>query len=88
VQIPLGKEHLDENEYNIINDVYESVMSPLVSESDVTYLTEMEDDSLNKRPVLLLVEDNIDIRVQLAANFQSKYNIKLASDGFPGSRIQ
>jgi DNA-binding response OmpR family regulator len=84
VQIPLGKEHLDENEYIIVNDVYESFIAPLVSRSDVTYLTEMVDDSLNKRPVLLLVEDNIDIRVQLADNFQSKYNIKLASDGVVG----
>jgi signal transduction histidine kinase/DNA-binding response OmpR family regulator len=84
VQFPLGKEHLDKNEYNILNELPETVMSPLLSGSEVNYLTEKEDGSLNKKPVLLLVEDNIDIRAQLADNFQSKYNIKLASDGVVG----
>ena len=84
VQFPLGKEHLGKNEYNILNELPESVISPFVSGSDVNYLIKKEGGLPNKKPVLLLVEDNIDIMVQLTDNFQSKYNIKLASDGVVG----
>jgi signal transduction histidine kinase/DNA-binding response OmpR family regulator/ligand-binding sensor domain-containing protein len=84
VQFPLGKEHLDKNEYSILPDIPESVISPFVSGSEINYLTEKEDKLSGKRPVLLLVEDNTDIKMHLADNFKSEYNVKFASDGVVG----
>ncbi len=84
VEFPLGKEHLNPNEYNVLNDLPESVtVIPLPGEQ-YAGLPEKEEGLLHKKPILLLVEDNIDIRVQLADNFQSKYAIKHASDGVVG----
>ena len=84
VRFPLGKEHLDKSEYSIMTEFNEPVISTIVSGSEIDSVIEEKEDIAGKKPVLLLVEDNNDIRIYLADNLQSKYNIKVASDGVVG----
>jgi signal transduction histidine kinase/DNA-binding response OmpR family regulator/ligand-binding sensor domain-containing protein len=84
VHFPLGREHLGTDEFTVLNELPEYVSIARLQNDDVSLLKEQEEGSEHRKPVILLVEDNIDIRVQLADNFQSKYTIRHASDGVVG----
>ena len=87
VRIPLGKNHLKENEYVILNyqpDDEKSIgalnneyFNSETGEKDFT--TEEEG-----KPAVLIVDDNRDLRDQLRENLESIYNISLAVDGVAG----
>jgi len=84
VQFPLGREHLSTDEFTVLDELPESVAITRLQIEDVPPSQEPDEGSNLKKPVILLVEDNIDIRVQLADNFQSRYTIRHSSDGVVG----
>ncbi len=85
VQFPLGKKHLKESEFIQLNAMPESVayvpefqnnMGKDISDQDGKYKDE--------HPVILIVEDNVDIRLQLNDNLNREYVIREAIDGIAG----
>lgn len=89
VQIPLGKSHLNENEYVVLKDHPDAnrsieAINPAYFNDDST-----QRDSHNKkkgRPIVLIVDDNRDLRNQLSDNLESMYNISVAVDGIAGMK--
>jgi len=87
VVVPLGKEHLGENEYVEIESRTEGQTGagiPMESpEADST--AEREEKAEEKgRPVILIVDDNRDMRSQLSEDLDELYNVRLAVDGISG----
>lgn len=86
VLIPLGTEHLNESEFFILKDIPENLKhfkSPQITFNDGAE-SEEELSGEDGKPVILIVEDNRDIREQLADSLESAYNIKEAVDGISG----
>ena len=85
VQIPLGKDHLDESEFILTKGIREfSAFVPELHENRKEVRQEKEVISKDEKPILLIVEDNRDIRMQLADNFNREYIIVEAIDGVAG----
>ncbi|MBN2214506.1 MAG: response regulator [Bacteroidales bacterium] len=89
IKIPLGKDHLKENEYVIVNPD-ETKDDPLIVKCRSSENKSMDDkdadaDSMGAdRPVVLIVEDNDDVRQHIAENFEKEYIIKQARHGREG----
>jgi DNA-binding response OmpR family regulator len=83
VQIPLGKNHLKESEFIILKtdrtDHPLQQNQPEINEE--TGIPEHDVQLNEAKPILLVVEDNRDIRSQLADNFNKEYIIVEAIDG-------
>ena len=85
VTLRLGKDHLKESEFILLKEAPESV--PFIPESHDDpgkIISHKEAIIKNKNPTLLIVEDNRDIRMQLADNFSRDYFILEAIDGEAG----
>jgi len=82
---PLGKDHLNEYEFVLLKGLPETVaFLPNLFEKTENDKTNQELKSTDRNPVLLIVEDNRDIRIQIAENFDKDYNIYEAIDGVSG----
>jgi DNA-binding response OmpR family regulator len=85
VTLPLGKEHLKESEFILLEKVPET-------EGFISALRDIPDEVMPDRevkvsdgkPVILIVEDNLDIRTQLSDNLSHQYFIEEAIDGLAG----
>jgi DNA-binding response OmpR family regulator len=86
VQIPLGKDHLNESEFIVIPNIQENVtLKPfLYDDPEKDILSYKEVRTNHEKPVILLVEDNKDIRMQLSDNLNSDYTVLEAIDGVAG----
>jgi signal transduction histidine kinase/DNA-binding response OmpR family regulator/ligand-binding sensor domain-containing protein len=86
VQIPLGKNHLNESEFILTKHMPESVaFAPELYENKEEPMPEEgEVNSTIGNPVILIVEDNRDIRSQLTDNLKMDYLIIEAIDGVAG----
>lgn len=76
---PLGKDHLEESEFTLLNDLPESFA--LVPELYGIMDIERPEQIAKSAPILLIVEDNVDIRIHLTENLNRDYNIYEAIDG-------
>ena len=68
----------------------DSKPTPSVFPSPIELLTEMPDqlpDAKTDKPILLIVEDNVDMRRFLCDNFISDYQVVSASDGLEGLEL-
>ena len=87
VIVPLGKDHLSENEYVEIKNRTEGKIAVGISmdshEGDASSEREEKDGEKGK-PLILIVDDNRDMRGQLAENLEEIYNVRLAIDGISG----
>jgi signal transduction histidine kinase/DNA-binding response OmpR family regulator/ligand-binding sensor domain-containing protein len=87
VTLPLGKDHLKEQDYLLLKKTpeFKGAKSLLVSDDDVLENKEVVkmQEQPAKKPLLLIVEDNRDIRMQLSDNLQ-EYTIQEAVDGVAG----
>jgi DNA-binding response OmpR family regulator len=83
VEIPLGKEHLRDSEFILLDDMPETA-SKMTSEK--SELTDAEEVIISKveNPILLIVEDNSDVRMHMTDNFRQDYIIYQAVDGISG----
>jgi DNA-binding response OmpR family regulator len=85
VTIPLGIGHLNESEYVILSKIPEII--GYVPDTQI-YTDEITDDRITAlqggKPLMLIVEDNVDIRSQLRVNFRNDYAVIEAEDGVAG----
>lgn len=87
VTVPIGKDHLGEDEYvEMKSRPEEKFTAGMTLERQGTETaTEREDrDEEKGRPVILVVEDNRDMRSQLTENLGELYSVRLAVDGISG----
>jgi signal transduction histidine kinase/ligand-binding sensor domain-containing protein/DNA-binding response OmpR family regulator len=83
VSIPLGKDHLKESEFILLKEAPEAVVFMPEFQDNIEEAIQ-EGRSADEKPVLLIVEDNRDIRMQLADNLNLDYVILQAIDGVAG----
>jgi DNA-binding response OmpR family regulator len=85
VIIPLGKDHLNESEFILLKEAPENEFSRIqLHENPEEIVLQQEVMPKNERPIILIVEDNRDIRLQLADNFNHQYTIQEAINGKDG----
>ncbi len=85
VLLPIGKNHLDASEFILLIEAPECIdfRSGLNIHKEDAYPEETEKTQA-KKPSLLVVEDNRDIRMQLSDNLSGLYTILEAIDGVSG----
>lgn len=85
VEVPLGKSHLNEPEFILLKNLPGSgIFVPEVYEQ-IDAVTSHQENLLNiEKPVILIVEDNRDIRMQLIDNLNLEYTLVEAVDGIAG----
>ena len=87
VAMPLGKDHLKENEYLIKTpeEVGESMKwSAILEEGEKRVKTEEEETGEGENPQILIVEDNPDVRMHILENLEEEFLIKEAANGEEG----
>ena len=88
VEIPLGNEHLSPEEIVDIEIPYKHVLanmhSPQIKTPDFTWLQETPDKSPTGAPLVLVVEDNVEVLQYIKSIFESHYKIVSASNGLEG----
>ena len=87
VTMPLGKEHLKENEYIIKSpgEVGESMKwSAILEEGKSRTRAEEEETVEGGNPQILIVEDNPDLRMHILENLEEEFLIKEAANGEEG----
>jgi len=92
VRFPLGKDHLKENEYVILENKVEIDFkkTEIADESTETTVTEQEEispDTDSEKPIILIVEDNSDIRIHISNNFEEEFQVNEAIDGSAGLKM-
>lgn len=87
VIIPLGKGHLQESEYLEIRDVPDSISvnkDPLKGYLNTDSDEREQGNEEKGKPVILIVDDNRDMRNHLVDNLDSLYSVRTAVDGIAG----
>jgi signal transduction histidine kinase/DNA-binding response OmpR family regulator/ligand-binding sensor domain-containing protein len=85
VKIPLGKEFLNDGEFIILNKMHSGyILQHDLEKSSSTNDYDGEAIPAGGKPILLIVEDNMDIRLQLRDNLSDSYHIIEAIDGIAG----
>jgi len=98
ILMPLGKEHLEENEIVITTEEHSSLLKRVGSErlrmpktidEDIEIegkeqITELEKPKSNDFPIILIVEDNADLRQYIHNSMQLSYQIIEAENGKDG----
>ena len=88
VKIPLGKGHLEPEEIceQFINETEKSHVSNDLINYEKTKTTKYDIDSVanTEKPLLLVIEDNSDVRKYIKDNLDKDYNIAEAVDGEDG----
>jgi DNA-binding response OmpR family regulator len=90
VLIPLGKEHLKKDEYEMmeLDDLDHSLSSRLIlSESEQISPEDFLSDEQNGKPQLVVVEDDPDVRAHLIENLAELFSITQAVDGEEGMKM-
>ena len=87
VRLPLGKEHLhkdeiiDQDDFKKSETVYEDLVAESIGEPETEKSTVTADDH---QPVLLIVEDNADMRHYIGKIFSDHYKVIEAANGKEG----
>ncbi len=83
VLLPLGKEHLQENEINLFkaNDI--AFPDQVEKAVEINY-EKINDSAPDESCLVLLVEDNEDVRLYLEKILRRKFKLSLAVDGIDG----
>ena len=87
ILLPLGKDHLKSEEISDIKSELASNEVPpelLVKEEPVEIVTEQFDETQNTQPILLIVEDNADMRSYIRGYFENEFHIIEAINGVDG----
>jgi len=87
LHIPLGKNHLSDDEYSLLKtDPWMYSVRNLSLEESETVASENEEKVSMEKPLILVVEDNRDIRIQLADHFSNNFILMEAVDGVAGEK--
>jgi signal transduction histidine kinase/DNA-binding response OmpR family regulator/ligand-binding sensor domain-containing protein len=85
VVLPLNTDHLKESEFILLNKTPETVdFKHEYNVGPEDFFLKKEKITGNSKPVILIVEDNRDIRIQLSDNLCHEYTIQEAIDGVAG----
>ena len=92
IKLPLGREHLSDDEiildFKNSDDIDLYKEDVFASEPHIQIKKkEVLDGTDNKVPVMLVVEDNVDVRKLVAGNFEGDFEIHEAADGEQGLAI-
>ncbi|MCD4735776.1 MAG: response regulator, partial [Bacteroidales bacterium] len=88
ILLPLGKDHLKPEE--ITDEKTDKIITPPTSlvipdtQDETVIVTEDILESNDKQPILLIVEDNSDMRIYIREYFETDYHIIEAVDGLEG----
>lgn len=89
IQLPLGSTHLSEAELvNIPEDTY--IGQPLTFSDPFPEFLEIDisdQGAISEKPLLLLIEDNAEVRNYIIEILQSQYKILKATDGEEGVKV-
>lgn len=88
VRLPLGRDHLEETEYSILERSMEHEFSNQFLQHEFEGPDGIDEyrDPDDKHSVILLVEDNSDLRTQLRESLGNQYRIFEAVDGLAGEK--
>ncbi len=89
VKIPLGKDHLQPEEYTLIADqadVEKQTVRPQAPEiiTESRKVMQVQPSSVTEKPMVLIVEDNKDIRQHIMQHFDRNFSLVEAIDGRAG----
>jgi len=87
VTFPVGKDHLKKNEFVMLKpgDKQDRVLIPeLMEEEERAILEEFDEEEEDGKPILLVVEDNADVRAHIYENLNAEFHILEAADGEEG----
>jgi signal transduction histidine kinase/DNA-binding response OmpR family regulator len=88
VQLPLGKEHLREDQITLETSPYvfsETLANELVNESEGTSISSPSLQKADQQ--ILIIEDNLDLQLFLKRSLGSTYQIVSANDGQTGLQL-
>ena len=85
--IPLGKEHLNVNEYTLVEDL--TLAGTDINKQSVTgtQWVKVKTSVSEERDNILIVEDNTDLRSYIKENLSEDYNVYEAEDGMKGLNL-
>ena len=86
IKLPLGKDHLKPEEIDKPEKITPIAFSPLMHElheEEVAATADITEPN-NNQPILLIVEDNTDMRAYIREYFEEEYQIVEAVDGLDG----
>jgi signal transduction histidine kinase/DNA-binding response OmpR family regulator/ligand-binding sensor domain-containing protein len=86
VHIPLGKDHLLNNEFVIVKNKSSDYTSPFLSIDETNHHGTLNDNSIkgNKKYSVLIVDDNPDLREHLIDSLSAEYAVDSAINGATG----
>jgi signal transduction histidine kinase/DNA-binding response OmpR family regulator len=89
VQLPLGKDHLKESEYDLVGETAKDIGAQSPSravDAGVAELSEkpVEEVKESGKPIVLIVEDNSDIRSHIREHLEGNYEVLEAVNGQAG----
>jgi signal transduction histidine kinase/DNA-binding response OmpR family regulator len=91
VKVPLGKDHLRPEEYTLVSeqaDADQRIVKPAVSADLIEWTAASDQPAMgNDKPVVLIVEDNKDIRQHIMQHFDRDFSLVEAIDGRAGWHI-
>lgn len=87
IHLPLGKNHLSENE--IVHEDLDQLQMDLIPQSDLpTTSTQIVNEQVETdKTIILVVEDNSDLREMIKENLQGKYFVIEAENGVKGLKL-
>jgi signal transduction histidine kinase/DNA-binding response OmpR family regulator/ligand-binding sensor domain-containing protein len=83
VELPIDKEHFNTNEIEIYIDDYTASNQPLITGQNNSEKDE-EDIKNDDMPILMLIEDNVDLCTMLNLQLKNLYKVYVANDGEEG----
>jgi len=89
IKIPLGKDHLKEHEFEVkkLEEIKDDLLIIKCRMHDYEGADEKSDNFISEdvdQPVVLIVEDNADVRQHIYENFEKEYLVKQAKNGKEG----
>ncbi|MFZ1517343.1 MAG: two-component regulator propeller domain-containing protein [Ignavibacteriaceae bacterium] len=87
IHLPLGKNHLSENE--IVQEDFDQLQMDLIPQSDLsTTSTQIVNEQVETdKTIILIVEDNSDLREMIKENLQESYFVLEAENGVKGLKL-
>ena len=88
VKLPLGKDHLKKQEFVVKNPEEIKDDSLIIKcRTNENIAPDLKDTFISEeieKPIVLIIEDNDDVRKQISENYEEEYLVKMAVDGKEG----